>query len=114
MVGDTFRTFAEAQAVWEKRNREEASHIAKEKAEIAAREKAERENAEDQVRMVLGALFRLDGIELPQWREYTRESIAKYPEAAPPTQRPCHDPHALREFAKWINIYADELEESLR
>lgn len=34
-VGDVFETYAEAQAVWEKRNREEADRISKDKAEKA-------------------------------------------------------------------------------
>lgn len=109
-VGEVFESYAEAQAVWEKRNREEAARLAREKAEKELQEKADRENAEDRVRQMLGALVRLEGLELPEWREFTRECIARYPDAAPPTQRHVHDPSWLRTFAGWVTAYADELE----
>lgn len=46
-VGGLFQSFAEAQAVWEKRNREEAARIAREKAEKEKREKQERDARSD-------------------------------------------------------------------
>lgn len=43
LVGNTFQSFAEAQAVWEKRNREEAARLAAEKAAKAKAEKDARD-----------------------------------------------------------------------
>lgn len=46
-VGDVFQSYAEAQAVWEKRNREEAERIAAQKAKEAAEAKALRDSYTD-------------------------------------------------------------------
>ncbi len=109
-VGDVFESYAEAQAVWEKRNREEATRIATEKRQQAEREKALRDNAENHVRAVAGSLIRLDGMQELAWRERTRDDFTKYADAAPPEQRKLHDPDYLRALAGWITTYANELE----
>lgn len=109
-VGDVFESYAEAQAVWGKRNREEAARIAREKAEKAAHEKAERDNAEDRVRAFLGSLMRLEPLDTPDQREWTANAVSRYPEAAPPTQRHLTEPAAIRAIATSLNTYAQELE----
>jgi hypothetical protein len=110
MVGSTYQTYAEALDIWKRRNREEAKRIAKEKADEAARQKAERENVEDQVRMVAGGLTRLQGAKYPQWRARTIAAFAKYPGAAPPDQVRLFTPELLRDSAQQLITLADELE----
>ena len=55
-VGDLFESYAEAQAVWEKRNREEAAALAREKAEKAQREKEQRQARSDLYSGILRAV----------------------------------------------------------
>lgn len=55
-VGDVFESYAEAQAVWEKRNREEAAALAREKAEKAQREKEQRQARSDLYSGILRAV----------------------------------------------------------
>ena len=55
-VGDVFQSYAEAQAVWEKRNREEAAALAREKAEKAQREKEQRQARSDLYSGILRAV----------------------------------------------------------
>lgn len=55
-VGDVFQSYAEAQAVWEKRNREEAASIASEKAAQEKREAEERQARSDLYSGILRAI----------------------------------------------------------
>ena len=55
-VGEVFQSYAEAQAVWEKRNREEAARIAREKAEQQQREKEQRQARSDLYSGILRAI----------------------------------------------------------
>lgn len=55
-VGEVFQSYAEAQAVWEKRNREEAARIAREKAEKQQREKEQRDARSDLYSGILTAI----------------------------------------------------------
>lgn len=55
-VGDLLESYAEAQAVWEKRNREEAAALAREKAEKAQREKEQRQARSDLYSGILRAV----------------------------------------------------------
>lgn len=55
-VGDVFQSYAEAQAVWEKRNREEAARIAAEKAAQEKREAEERQARSDLYSGILRAI----------------------------------------------------------
>lgn len=112
-VGGAFESYAEAQAVWEKRNREEAARIAAEKRQQAEREKALRENAEQNVQSAARALTTLHGMSSPEWRSRLRQDVIAHPKAASPVQRePLIQPGTLREIAAGLNDYADELEHS--
>lgn len=55
-VGEVFQSYAEAQAVWEKRNREEAASIAAEKAAQEKREAEERQARSDLYSGILRAI----------------------------------------------------------
>lgn len=55
-VGDVFQSYSEAQAVWEKRNREEAARIAAEKAAQDKREAEERQARSDLYSGILRAI----------------------------------------------------------
>lgn len=102
-----------AKALWEQKYREEAHRIAEEEKAERDRAAAEKQNHESRVRQVLGSLSRLEGMEHSTWRQDTMESIQKYPEAAPPTQRRYNDPDWLDRFAEWIKIYSNELRGAL-
>lgn len=80
----------------------------KERERIAA----ERKNDEQQVQSVARALIRLDNMQEPAFREYTRSAFEKYPSAAPPSQMELHEPGRIRAIAQCLHVYANELENS--
>lgn len=109
--GTDLLTYVEARDLWNRRNREEAERIRREKAAQEAKARAERENAEQSVRVVAASLANLSSLEYPERRADVRAAFARFADAAPPSDRAMHNPSRIRALAAWLITYADELEQ---
>lgn len=108
--GDTIATFAEAQAIWEKRNREEAKRRQEEKRKQQEKEEAELANQQQLARAFGTAVLHFDNYQEPNFRANILKALGRCEEVLTPTQRSAATPDNIRAIAGWITTFANELE----
>lgn len=110
--GKPYQTYVEALAIWERRNREQAAELAREKARKEADEKVARDNKVQAANSIAQSLLVLSGAEYPEWRARNAADFPGVAVEVPPTARAMHEPDAIRRVAHFLTTYADELEAS--
>jgi hypothetical protein len=108
--GDTIATFAEAQAIWEKRNREEAKRRQEEKRKEQEKADAELANQQQLARAFGTAVLHFDNYQEPNFRANILKAFNRCQDVLTPTQRGAATPENIRAIAGWITTFANEME----
>lgn len=108
--GRDLLTFREARALWEQRNREEATRLVAERRKREQEERLDRENEIQNANAIYGALLTLSGASAAEWRARAIHDMEKHFREIRPAARDLHDPKRIRAIARDIAIYADDLE----
>jgi ParB-like chromosome segregation protein Spo0J len=108
--GDTISTFAEAQAIWEKRNREEAKRRQEEKRKQQEKAEAELANQQQLARAFGTAILHFDNYQEPNFRANILKAFNRCQDVLTPTQRGAATPENIRAIAGWITTFANEME----
>lgn len=111
--GKTFRTYAEALAIWEQRNREAAAKKRAEEAAAAAKEREEIANAEQRVESVTRALFSLHSFAYPEARQrFIDNDWPRGAKGASPAMREYMTADRMREVHDALGSFIKEWEQT--